>query len=138
MKSQSHLPLFDGCSRRERALIQRLGTSVNVVRGTQLNSQGDRRRQFAVVLDGELKVERDGHELARLCPGDCSGEIGLLSGATVPATATVEAVSDSVVWTLSRSEFDELVNGIPIVAERLTHIALTRAARTHAQSEAAQ
>ena len=135
MKSHSHLPLFDGCSRRDRALIQRLGTPVRVVRGTQMNTQGDRGRQFGVVLEGELKVERDGHELARLRPGDCSGEISLLSGATVPASATVEAVTDSVVWVLSKVEFGELVNGIPIVAERLTHIALIRAAMTHAQSE---
>jgi CRP-like cAMP-binding protein len=98
-----------------------------------MNTQGDRGRQFGVVLEGELTVERDGHELARLKPGDCAGEISLLSGANVPATATVQAVIDSIVWALSKSEFDELVNGAPIVAERLTHIALTRAAMTHHQ-----
>jgi len=128
MEQHLHLPLFEGCARRERTVASRIGTTVTVGAGRRLSTQGTAGRQFAVVLDGELEVTRDGRHVATLRTGDCVGEIALLAGPNSSASATVEAIATTTVWVLSRSEFDELVHAVPRVANRLNHLALTRAA----------
>ena len=128
MERHMNLAVFDGCNRRERTLIARLGTTVTVPAGRRLSTQGAVGRQFAVVLEGQLSVHRDGHPIATLHTGDCVGEIALLAGPTASATATVEAADAATVWVLSASEFKELVEGVPTMANRLNHIGLIRAA----------
>ena len=127
MHRNLNLALFDGCNRPERTLIARLGTTVTVPADQRLSTD-DAGQQFAVVLEGELSVHRDGQPVATLRTGDCVGEIGPLIGPNAPATATVEAVEATTVWVLSSSEFSELVEGVPPMANKLNHIALNRAA----------
>ena len=134
MQRHLNLAVFDGCNRSERTLIARLGTTVTVAAGQLLSTQGAAGQQFAIVLEGELSVRRDGKHLAALHTGDCFGEIALLIGTRVPATATVEAVDATTVWVLSSSEFNELVEGAPTMANKLNHTALTRAAANAATS----
>ena len=128
MEQHLNLPLFEGCGRRERTVASRVGTPVTVGAGQRLSTQGTAGRQFAVVLDGKLEVTRDGRHVATLRPGDCVGEIALLTGPGSRASATVEAIATSRVWVLSRSEFDELVYAVPRIANRLNQLASTRAA----------
>ena len=120
------LALFEGCTRRERGLIDRLGTTVVLTQERQLCTQGATGRQFVVILDGEATVRRDGHVVASLHVGDCVGEIALLIEG--PAAATVEADAGTIVWVLSADEFDTLIKGSPTVANRLDFLAVTRAA----------
>ena len=126
------LSIFEGCGRRERAVIGRVGTVVNVGAGQRLSTQGAPQRQFAVVLDGELAVTRDSRRVATLRGGDCVGEIALLCGPNASATATVEATTATSVWVLSSMEFEELVHAVPRVVNRLNHLGLTRAAQNAA------
>ncbi len=121
------ISLFEGCGRRERSVLRRLGTTVTVEAERRLSTQGDAGRQFAIVLDGELEVVRDERVVATLHAGDCVGEIALLTGPRTPATATVEARTTTTVWVLSSKEFDDMVRELPRVADRLSHIGLTRA-----------
>ena len=46
--------------------------------------------------------------LYRLGPGECFGEMALLSGE--PRSADVVALEDSVLWTLQRSDFEAVMN----------------------------
>ena len=128
MQRHLNLAVFDGCNRPERTLIARLGTTVTVPAGQRLSTEGATGQQFAIVLEGELSVRRDGRHVATLRTGDCFGEISLLIGPNAPATATVEAIDAATVWVLSSGEFNELVEGVPPMANKLNHIALTRAA----------
>jgi CRP-like cAMP-binding protein len=81
----------------------------------QRGEQGDR---FYIVQTGGVEVRLgtgpDSMPLYRLGPGDCFGEMSLLSGE--PRSADVVALEDSVLWTLDRSDFDAVVNeSVPLL-----------------------
>ena len=128
MKRVHDLALFDGCSRRERALIDRLGTTLVLMKSRQLCTQGERGRQFAVIIDGEAEVIVDGRRVATLHDGDYVGEISLLAGGRAAATATVEAPEGTTVWALSSAEFNDMIDNAPTVAGKLNYVGLKRAA----------
>ena len=128
MKRVLDLPLFDGCSRRQRAMIGHLGTTMVLTKSRRLCTQDKAGRQFVVILDGEAKVIRDGQQVATLHDGDWVGEISLLTGGRVAATATVDAPEGTTVWALSVTEFNDLIDHIPSVVNDLNYVGLKRAA----------
>jgi CRP-like cAMP-binding protein len=123
-------PLFAGLNRRERNIAKRLGTTLNVLDGREVTTQGEPGKQFGVVLSGALRVARDGVEVTRLRDGDIFGEISLLAGPQARQTATVEAIGSAEVLVLSAAEFHELCDLIPSVAARVHLIGLRRLARS--------
>ena len=125
-------PLFQGLNRRERGVAKRLGTTVVLLDGQEVATQGQPGRQFGVVLSGELRVVRDGREVSRLREGEIFGEISLLAGPRAAQTATVEANGRVEVLVMSRVEFHELCELIPSVAARVHLIGLRRLARSRA------
>jgi CRP-like cAMP-binding protein len=125
-------PLFAQLSRRERTIARRLGTEVHLLDGHEVTHQGEPGRQFGVVLDGTLRVLRDGQEVARLHAGDCFGEISLLAGRLVPQTATVEAAGNTTVLAFSRSEFAQLLDTVPSFAAKVHLVGLRRLAHAAA------
>jgi CRP-like cAMP-binding protein len=131
MPRHLNLAVFDGCNRPERTLIARLGSTVTVPAGQGLTTEGDAGQQVAVLLEGELSVRRDGQHIAAVRTGDYFDDIALI-GPNAPAGATVEAVEAATVWMLSSSEFNELVEGVPPMANKLNHIALSQAANNAA------
>jgi CRP-like cAMP-binding protein len=81
----------------------------------QRGEQGDR---FYIVQTGGVEVRLgtgpDSLPIYRLGPGDCFGEMALLSGE--PRSADVVALEDSVLWTLDRLDFDAVVNdSVPLL-----------------------
>src|SRR5436190_7834543 len=122
------LSLFDGCNRLQRALIDHLGTTLVLTKSRVLCTQGETGRQFVVILDGEARVFIDGQQVATLHDGDYVGEISLLAGRRVAATATVEAPEGTTVWALSLTEFKDMIDNAPTIANNLNYVALKRAA----------
>jgi ATP-binding cassette, subfamily B, bacterial len=82
--------------------------------GAAAVNQGEEGERFYVVLSGLLNVtqaERGGRSVLR--PGDYFGEVALAMD--VPRTATVRAMTPSVVASCDRDTFDELVR--PLFAD---------------------
>jgi ATP-binding cassette subfamily B protein len=76
--------------------------------------QGDPGERFYVVLTGLLNVSQQERGARRvLRPGDYFGEVALAMD--VPRTATVRAMTPSVVASCDRETFDELLR--PLFAE---------------------
>src|SRR4026209_2371231 len=126
MKQVLDLALFEGCSRRQRALIGGLGTTMVLTKSRLLCTQGKAGRQFVVILDGEARVIRDGQQVATLHDGDFVGEISLLPGGREGATAPVEAPAGTTVWALSVTEFNDLIDHVPTVVNNLNYVGLKR------------
>jgi CRP/FNR family cyclic AMP-dependent transcriptional regulator len=86
--------------------------------------QGQIGRECFVLLDGQVDVETsDGH--TTLGRGALLGEIALL----VPdgrRTATVTALTDITVLVFTRTEFTQLMSGLPSVAHKVLHEATRR------------
>lgn len=110
--------LFSGCTRTEHSLIEQLATVVEVDESTVLCAEGEIGQTFYVLARGEVLVEVDGHEIARLGPGCGFGEIALLRpGGRRIATVTTATSCQLVLF--SRPEFATLMAEAPRLAHDL-------------------
>ena len=105
------VPLFEHCSRRDLGKIAAITEEVAVEDGKVLITEGDRGREFFVIISGEVEVRRRGRKLATLGPGTYFGEIALLSQR--PRTATVTAVTPLRVLVIADQAFVDLLDEIP-------------------------
>jgi len=82
------------------------------VAGQVICRRGEPGDRFYIVQIGAVEVRLgtgpDGMTLYRLGPGECFGEMALLSGE--PRSADVVALEDSVLWTLEQSDFEAVMN----------------------------
>lgn len=84
------VPLFARCKEASIGLIERLADEVDVADGHVLMRQGDLGHEFFMIIDGRVRIERDGQTLATLGPGDYLGEIALIEEGRRTASATAE------------------------------------------------
>ncbi len=92
--------------------------------GTVIIRQGDEGEKFYIIRTGRVKVikETDGKEefLIELGPGDFFGELALLR--KEPRAATVRAIEEVELLTLSRELFTEIVEASPTLDEQLKKV----------------
>lgn len=108
------VPLFSGCSRRELQEIASLADELDLPEGTVLITEGERGREFFVLVDGTVSVTRKGRRISTLGAGDWIGEIALVSD--VPRTATVIATSPVRVLVVTDRAFSGLIKRSPSIA----------------------
>jgi CRP-like cAMP-binding protein len=111
------VPLFAGCSQRERELVAKRADTVDIPEGRQLLTQGRLPHEFFVILDGEAEVTHDGKHLATLGQGDFFGEIALVEHTR--RTASVVTTSPTTLVVMSSPDFDAVRRELPRVAERI-------------------
>ena len=100
--------LFRTMSTKDLAAVEQLADTVDVPAGHVLMHQDSSGGEMFVIASGEVIVERNGRELARLGPGDVVGEMALLSEG--PRTATVTAAEPSTLFVLAHREFHSLMD----------------------------
>jgi CRP-like cAMP-binding protein len=105
------VPLFARCSKAELAEVASIADEIDVPAGKELMREGDRGREFFVLLQGEAEVRREGRKLNTLGPGDFFGEIALVSHS--PRTATVSTTADSQLLVITASAFSSLLHHSP-------------------------
>lgn len=103
--------LFHGLSTEEVREIVRVSEQRTIEAGERLFAQGDVARALYMVQSGEFEVSATGDFggeviLAHLGPGAVVGEMALLEGDR--RSATVEALSECVVFELSHDAFNAL------------------------------
>jgi len=124
----ARIDLFESLEARE---IQSLGSAMSerrVSAGTDVVHQGDEGDSLFVVVDGLLEVRRESdgrtRTIARLEPGECFGEMSLLSGE--PRSATVTATTDGTLFELDRKGLAPILQNRPEIAELLSNILVER------------
>jgi CRP/FNR family cyclic AMP-dependent transcriptional regulator len=110
-------PLFEGLSRKELEHLAQLADDLEVPVGKVLTRQGDTGREFFVLMDGEVEVERDGQSLGRRGAGDFIGEIALIED--IPRTATVTAATSVRLFVLTGQSFRSVVEAQPEVENKV-------------------
>jgi hypothetical protein len=103
------IPLFSPLPAPQLEGVARALAPVRAAAGEVLIREGQEGERYFAVADGEVVVDKQGHEVARLRRGDGFGEIALIRD--VPCTATVTAVVDSLLYTLERDRFILAVTG---------------------------
>jgi CRP-like cAMP-binding protein len=86
----ARVPLFAGVTAAGIEELGAIADEVEVRPGTVLTHQGYREGYFFIVVEGTVRIERDGQTIASLGPGEFLGEIALLDAGPRTATAIAE------------------------------------------------
>lgn len=108
------VPLFAGCSKKELGEIALIADELDLKEGRTLITEGERGREFFVLVQGTATVTRRGRKVRELGPGSFFGEIALVSD--VPRTATVAAASPVRVLVVTDRAFERLMQRVPSIA----------------------
>ncbi len=111
------LPLFSGCSPQELDEIDRLADAVSIPAGRTVMQQGDLGQEFALIVEGDAEIVKDGVPVATIGPGSYFGEVALLDSIT--RTASVVATTDLVLEVLDRRGFNTLLDDLPQLSRSL-------------------
>src|SRR5690242_19172735 len=107
------VPLFAGCSKKEISRIASLADEIDLPAGQVMTREGERGREFCVLVSGSADVRKGTRKVATLGGGDFFGEIALVLDA--PRSATVEARTDVRVLVLERRAFKQLLSDLPSI-----------------------
>jgi len=91
--------------------------------------EGDAGEDMFVVLEGSIRLSRDGRELATMKAGNYFGEMSLLTSA--PRSATATAVEPTRLAAITKSNFDLLVRENPVLVRGLLEELARRLADTN-------
>jgi NTE family protein len=115
------LPLLDGLDPDTLGRLTEQFVRRSYPAGSEVVRQGQPCESFFVIESGSLFVHSDRQgTLARLGPGDCVGEISMLTGQ--PASATVSAVSDTLLLVAPQAEVHALVDEAPLLARNFCRL----------------
>jgi CRP/FNR family transcriptional regulator, cyclic AMP receptor protein len=120
-----NVPLFSRVSKRDLQAVAALADEIDLPEGKEIIREGERGREFFVILDGRAEVWKRGEKVATLSEGDFAGEIALVS--RVPRTATVKTttpvralvVTDQSFRSLMRQSPDIQLKVLEALAERI-------------------
>ena len=121
------VPLFADCTKAELVEVAISAYEREAPAGRKLTEEGRPGREFFVLVEGTVTVERGARKLAVLGPGDWFGEIAILT--YKPRTASVTSTSPVRLLVLDDRAFRRVVETTPRialkvlrnVAERLEH-----------------
>jgi CRP/FNR family cyclic AMP-dependent transcriptional regulator len=108
------VPLFSACSKASLAQIARLVDEVALPAGRVLTQQGRYGNEFFVIVEGKVRIERDGRRIDVEGPGDFLGEIALLDHR--PRTATAICETPCRLLVLAHREFHALLGTSPAIS----------------------
>jgi CRP/FNR family cyclic AMP-dependent transcriptional regulator len=120
------VPLFSALRGRDLERMGQLADEIDVPAGKVLMRQGDTGQEFFIVVNGTLRVERDGKAIASRGAGDFVGEISLVDEAPRSATVTCETPCHLLV--IGHREFHALLDEQPAI-ERAVLVALANRVR---------
>jgi CRP-like cAMP-binding protein len=110
------IPIFSSLSREDVAKILGKLEERGLAAGETIFRQGDQGDAFYLIQSGAVQVVVDSGAgnaeiVAILGAQDWFGEMALLSGE--PRSATIVTVKDSILWRLSRHDWDDLIEKHP-------------------------
>jgi diguanylate cyclase (GGDEF)-like protein len=114
----SELPFFTGFDETELKIISESLYCINVKKGDRIFNKGDTGEELFINYSGELSAtgtQSDGKKrhLFDIKPGDFFGEMSIISHE--PRSATITAVSDSVLILMEKNDFYGLISRYPII-----------------------
>jgi len=86
--------------------------------------EGEVGEELFLISEGEVEVDREGREVARLGPGDFFGELALMSGN--PRNANVVATRPVDTYVLGKADFDAAIQASSSFREQLRRVYFAR------------
>jgi CRP/FNR family transcriptional regulator, cyclic AMP receptor protein len=113
----ARVPLFAGLSRKELGQVASIADEIDLPEGKVLIREGERGREFFVLLEGEAEVARKGKKLATRRAGEFFGEIALVS--KLPRIATVQTREPVRALVIRDVDFRALLQRTPAIAVKV-------------------
>jgi len=113
----ARVPLFSGCSKKELSSIAAIADELDVPEGTTLIREGERGREFFVIVEGTARVTRNGRKVNEIGAGDWAGEIALITDS--PRTASVVMTSAGRVLVVTDRAFRLVLEEVPSISLKL-------------------
>jgi CRP-like cAMP-binding protein len=107
------VPLFAGLTDRSFDAVSDLAQEQELPQGHVLAAEGEPGDAFYLLLDGQVRISRNGAAVRDLQPGEFLGEIALVDGRARTATAT--ATTPVRVATIGCAAFGDLMERFPAV-----------------------
>jgi len=123
----SKVPLFAGLSKGELRKVASIADELDFPVGKVLIREGAPGREFFVLVEGTVHVERKGRKIDTLKPGDFFGEMALISNA--PRNATVTVASPARTLVVTDRDFRNLLKDTPQIALKVLEAFAERAGR---------
>jgi CRP/FNR family transcriptional regulator, cyclic AMP receptor protein len=120
------VPLFSKLNKQGLQQVAQIADELDLPAGKEMATEGDRGREFFVLLNGEAEVTKQGSRINTMKKGDFFGEIALVT--KMPRTATVTATSDVDVLVITEREFDSLLKKTPEIGRSIAEALAERVA----------
>jgi CRP-like cAMP-binding protein len=120
------VPLFSHCSKKELGLVAQIADEIDLPEGKTLMREGDRGREFFVLVEGSADVRRRNRKLNTMGRGDFFGEIALVSQR--PRSATVTTTSPVRLLVVTEQSFRSLLDRAPDVQRKVLRALADRVA----------
>ena len=120
------VPLFSKLNKQGLQHVAQIADELDLPAGKEMATEGDRGREFFVLLNGEAEVTKQGSRINTMKRGDFFGEIALVT--KMPRTATVTATSDVDVLVITERDFDALLKKTPEIGRSIAEALAERVA----------
>jgi CRP-like cAMP-binding protein len=120
------VPLFSKLDKRGLQEVAQIADELDLPSGKEMATEGDRGREFFVLLKGEADVTKGGQRINTMKGGDFFGEIALVT--KMPRTATVTATTDVDVLVITERAFDSLLKKSPEIGRSVAEALAERVA----------
>ena len=107
------VPLFSKLSKKGLADVAHIADEVDLHKGKVMATEGDRGREFFILLEGEADVTKGDRSINTMREGDFFGEVALVT--KMPRTASVTATTDVRVLVITERDFGGLLKRSPEV-----------------------
>src|SRR6476646_2052532 len=109
------VPLFSKLSKKGLQEVAGVADEIDLPEGKALTTEGERGREFFVLLDGQAEVRQRDKQIATLGKGDFLGEIALVT--KLPRTATVITTSPVRALVITDRDFTSLLKRSPDIGQ---------------------
>jgi CRP-like cAMP-binding protein len=120
------VPLFSRLSKKGLEDVAHIADELDLPAGKLMAKEGDRGREFFVLLEGEAEVTKGGETINTMRDGDFFGEIALVT--KMPRTANVTATTPVRVLVITERDFSGLLKSSPDVARGVAEALAERVA----------
>ena len=120
------VPLFAKLDKKGLQDVAHIADELDLPAGKEMATEGDRGREFFVLLKGEAEVTKGGQRINTMKEGDFFGEIALVT--KMPRTASVTATTDVDVLVITERAFDSLLKKSPEIGRSVAEALAERVA----------
>jgi NTE family protein len=127
-------PLLSSLPDEALARIERAARSQVFAPGDIIVAEREEREEISIIRSGEAIVTSHDsagatRQLAQLGAGDCFGELSMISGE--PASATVQALTATELWTIAHADFMAIARDTPQLSQNLAGLLVSRIVRAN-------